>query len=51
MTDGGNNALLVLLDISAAFDIVDLTMLLSKLHSKICLDSIVLNYFYFSCRS
>ena len=53
MTDGGNNAVLVLLDLSASFDILDHTLLLQRLHAEIGLDGSALDCFssYLSCRS
>ena len=53
MTDGGNNAVLVLLDLSAAFDTLDHTLLLQRLHAEIGLDGSALDWFssYLSCRS
>ena len=43
--DEGHTALLVLLDLSAAFDTIDHNLLLNRLHSENCLHSIVLNWF------
>ena len=53
MIDGGNNAVLVLLDLSAAFDTLDHTLLLQRLHAEIGLDGSALYWFssYLSCRS
>ena len=53
MTDGGNNAVLVLLDQSAAFDTLDHMLLLQRLHAEIGLDGSTLDWFssYLSCRS
>ena len=53
MTDGGNNAVLVLLDLSAAFDTLDNALLLQRLHAEIGLDGSALDWFssYLSCRS
>ena len=53
MIDGGNNAVLVLLDLSAAFDTLDHTLLLQRLHAEIGLDGSALDWFssYLSCRS
>ena len=53
MTDGGNNAVLVLLDLSAAFDTLEHTLLLQRLHAEIGLDGSALELFssYLSCRS
>ena len=53
MIDGGNNAILVLLDLSAAFDTLDHTLLLQRLHAEIGLDGSALDWFssYLSCRS
>ena len=53
MIDEENNTLLVLLNLSAAFDTIDHTLLFNSLPSEISLDSIVLNWFssYVSCRS
>ena len=53
MTDGGNNAVLVLLDLSAAFDTLDHKLLLQRLHAEIGLDGSALHWFssYLSCRS
>ena len=53
MIDRGYNALLVLLDLSAAFDTINHTSLLNRLHSEICLDCTVINWFssFLSCRS
>ena len=53
MTDGGNNAVLVLLDLSAAFDTLDHTLLLQRLHAEIGLDGSALDWFssYLLCRS
>ena len=53
MVDGGNNAVLVLLDLSAAFDTLDHTLLLQRLHAEIGLDGSALDWFssYLSCRS
>ena len=45
MIDGGNNASLVLLDLSAAFDTIAHTLLLNRLHLEICSDSTFLNWF------
>ena len=39
MTDGGNNALLALLDRDAALDTIEHTLLSQRLRSDICLDS------------
>ena len=49
----GNNALLVLLDLSASFDTIYHTLLLNWFHLEICVDNTVLNWFssYLSCRS
>ena len=51
MTDAVNNALLVLLNLSAAFDTIDHS-LLKKLHGEIFLKGTVLDWFmsYLSCR-
>ena len=53
MIDGGNNAVLVLLDLSAAFDTLDHTLLLQRLHAEVGLDGSALDWFssYLSCRS
>ena len=53
MIDGGNNAVLVLLDLSAAFDTLDHTLLLQRFHAEIGLDGSALGWFssYLSCRS
>ena len=53
MSDGGNNALLVLLDLSAAFDTLDHTLLLQRLHAEIGLSDSALDWLssYLSCRS
>ena len=53
MIDGGNNAVLVLLDLSAAFDTLDYTLLLQRLHAEIGLDGSALDWFssYLSCMS
>ena len=53
MIYGGSNARLVLMDLNAAFDTIDHTLLLNRLHSEICFDSTVLNWFssYLSCGS
>ena len=53
MIDGGNNAIRVLLDLSAAFDTLDHTLLLQRLHAEIGLDGSALDWFssYLSCRS
>ena len=53
MIDGGNNAVLVLLDLSASFDTLDHTLLLQRLHAEIGLDGSALDCFssYLSCRS
>ena len=53
MIDGGNNAILVLLDLSAAFDTLDHTLLLQRLHAEIGLDGSALDWFssYLSCSS
>ena len=45
MIDGGNNAILVLLDLSAAFDTLDHTLLLQRLHAEIGLDGSALDWF------
>ena len=52
MTDGGNNAVLVLLDLSAAFDTLDHTLLLQRLPAEIGLDGSALDWFssYLLCR-
>ena len=53
MIDGGNNAVLVLLDLTAAFDTLDHTLLLQRLYAEIGLDGSALDWFssYLSCRS
>ena len=53
MIDGGNNAVLVLLDLSAAFVTLDHKLLLQRLHAEIGLDGSALHWFssYLSCRS
>ena len=53
MTDGGNNVVLVLLDLTAAFDTLDHTLLLQRLHAEIGLDGSALDWFssFLSCRS
>ena len=53
MIDGGNNAVLMLLDLSAAFDTLDHMLLLQRLHAEIGLDGSALDWFssYLSCRS
>ena len=53
MIDGGNNAVLVLLDLSAAFDTLDHTLLLQRPHAEIGLGGSVLDWFSscLSCRS
>jgi len=45
IVDSGDNALLVLLDLSAAFDVIDHNLLLSRLHSDIHLTNSVLYWF------
>ena len=44
MIDGGNNAVLVLLDLSAAFDTLDHMLLLQRLHAEIGLDGSALDW-------
>ena len=53
MIDGGNNAVLVLFDLSSAFDTLDHTLLLQRLHAEIGLGGSALDWFssYLSCRS
>ena len=53
MIDGENNAVLVSLDLSAAFDTLDHTLLLQRLHAEIGLDGSTLVWFssYLACRS
>ena len=43
--DEGHTALLVLLDLSAAFDTIAHTLLRNRLHLEICSDSTFLNWF------
>ena len=43
MIDGGNNAVLALFDLSAAFDILDHTLHLQRLHAEIGLDGSALD--------
>ena len=52
MLDGGNNAVLVLLDLSAAFDTLDHTLLFQRLHAEIGLCGSALDWLssYLSCR-
>ena len=45
MTDGGNNALLERLDLGAAFDTLDHTLLLQRLHAEVGLDGSALDWF------
>ena len=45
MIDGGNNALLQRLDLGAAFDTLDHTLLLQRLHAEIGLDASALDWF------
>ena len=52
MIDGGNNALLERLDLGAAFDTLDHTLLLQRLHAEIGLNGSALDWFssHSSCR-
>jgi len=52
MTDSGDSAILVLLDLTAAFDTVDHTILLSRLENCVVVRGIALKWFqsYFSER-
>jgi hypothetical protein len=45
MVDGGNSALLVLLDLTAAFDTIDHGLLIQRLHTEIGVSNVVLSWF------